>query len=413
MKLKLLLLLAPLLVFGDNLKELLSFATTHNDLVMAKNYSEASKAKEVESKKSAYFPTVDLGGFYKRDDEATPFGVGDVYSGFAKIGLDIYDGGKKSSQVEQSKLSLLASTYDKEAYKKSLSLQITQDFFTIKSLSATLNAREEANKSLKAQLERISRFYGAKMATKDDVDRVQADYDTNIYNMESIKFQILSLKSLLELKVGKKIDTLEKSSFVKSPFKNYAALDSTNALIAQKGSIKKGANAIDSFYYPNIRVEDTYSLYGYERIDPSLTLFNASPLDKQNTLLLTLNLRLFDYGNIAKTKEAVLLDAQALDAQILYQTKEQKVQYELSKARIQTAHARIKSALSALNAATSAFITIEKKYNAGIVDYIVYLETLTKKTNSKALYERSLNDLEIAYATLYYYAAKDLQEELK
>ncbi|MFK5937919.1 MAG: TolC family protein [Sulfurimonas sp.] len=413
MKLKLLLLIAPLLVSGDNLKELIDFATIHNDLVIAKNYTLASKAKEVESKQSAYFPTVDIGGFYQRDDEASPFQAGDVYSGFAKVGLDIYDGGKKSSQIEQSRLSLLSSTYDKKAYKKSLALQITEDFFTIKSLESTLNTREEANKSLKAQLQRITRFYEAKMATKDDVDRVQADFDTNIYNMESIKFQILSLKSQLELKVGKRISSLEKSSFIKNSSKNYKTLDSAHALISQKSSIQKGASAIDSFYYPNLRVEDTYSLYGYERIDPNLIALNASPLDKQNTLLLTLNLRVFDYGNIAKTKEAVLLNAQALEAQILYQTKEQKVQYELSIARIKTANARIKSALSALNAATSAFETIEKKYNAGIVDYIVYLDSLTKKTNSKALYESGLNDLEIAYATLYYYEAKDITEELQ
>lgn len=413
MKLKLLLLAAPLFVYGDNLKELLNFATTHNDLVIAKNYVQDSKAKEVDSKKSAYFPTIDIGGFYKRDDAPSPFQAGDVYSGFAKVGLDIYDGGKKSSQVEQSRFSLSSSKYDKEAYKKSLSLQITEDFFTIKSLQASLNAREEANKSLEAQLKRIRRFFEAKMATQDDIDRVQADYDTNVYNMESIKFQILSKKSQLELKVGKKIATLESSSFLKNSAQDYKTLDSTQALMAQKSAAKKGANAIDSFYYPQIRVEDTYSLYGYERIDPALTTLNASPLDKQNTLLLTLNLRLFDYGNLAKTKEAVLLSAQALNAEILYQTKEQKVQYELSKARIQTAKARIKSALSAMKAARSAFKTIEKKYNAGIVDYIVYLETLTKKTNAKALYESSLNDLEIAYARLYYYEAKDLRGELK
>ena len=413
MKLKLLLLIVPLLVSGDSLGEMLSFALKHNDLVKAKNYKQASKTKELDSKISAYFPTIDAGGFYKRDDAATPFGVGDVYSGFAKVGVDIYDGGNKSSKVAQSKLSLQSSRYDTKAYKKSLSLQITKDFFTIKSLQASLYARQEADKSLKAQLNRISRFYEAKMATKDNIDRVQADVDTNIYKMESLKFQILSLKSLLELKVGKKIDRLEKSSFIKKTTQGYETLDSTNALIANKGSIKKGANAIDSFYYPNIHIEDTYSLYGYERIDPSLTTFNASPLDKQNTLLLTLNFRVFDNGSIAKTKEAILLNAQALDAQIQYQTKEQKVQYELSKARIKTAKARIKSALSALNAASSAFVTIEKKYNAGIVDYIVYLDTLTKKTNSKAQYESGLNDLEIAYATLYYYASKDLQEELK
>ena len=413
MKLKLLLLIVPLLVSGDSLGELISFALKHNDLLKAKNYKQASKTKELDSKKSAYFPTIDVGGFYQRDDAATPFGEGDVYSGFAKVGVDIYDGGNKSAKVAQSKLSLQSSTYDTKAYKKSLSLQITKDFFAIKSLHSLLNAREEADKSLKAQLNRISHFYEAKMATKDDVDRVQADVDTNIYKMESLKFQILSLKTLLELKVGKKISKLEKSSFTKKTIQGYETLDSTNALIANKGSIKKGANAIDSFYYPNIHIEDTYSLYGYERIDPSLTTFNASPLDKQNTLLLTLNFRVFDNGSIAKTKEAILLNAQALDAQIEYQTKEQEVQYELSKARIRTAKARIKSALSALNAASSAFVTIEKKYNAGIVDYIVYLDTLTKKTNSKAQYESSLNDLEIAYATLYYYASKDLQEELK
>ena len=410
---KLLLLLVPLLVYGDNLKELIDFAAKHNDIVHAKEYVKASQAKEVESKKSSYFPTVDVGGFYKRDDDVSPFQAGDVYSGYAKVGLDIYDGGKKSSLVSQAKLSLLSSDYDKKAYQKSLALQITQDFFTIKSLESSLNAREEANKSLKAQLNRVSRFYQAKMATKDDVDRVQADFDTNIYKMQSIRFQILSLKSLLELKVGKKIDTLEKSSFKKNEVHEYKLLDSTNALISKKSSIQKGAKALDSAYYPNLRVEDTYSVYNYERLDPNLVALNAKPLNKQNTLLFTLNFRVFDYQNIEKTKEAVMLNAQAINEQIEFHTKEQKVRYELSKERIKTAKAKIKSSLSALNSASSAFVTIEKKYNAGIVDYIVYLQSLTQKTNAKAQYERSLNDLEVAYATLYYYQAKDIKEELK
>jgi len=408
-----LLLIAPLLVYGDNLKELIDFATKHNDLVHAKEYIKTSKEKEVESKQSSYFPTIDIGGFYKRDDDISPFQAGDVYSGYAKVGLDIYDGGKKSSLISQAKLSLISSDYDKKAYQKSLALQITHDFFTIKSLEALLNAREEANKSLKAQLSRISRFYQVRMATKDDVDRVQADFDTNIYKMESIRFQILSLKSQLELKVGKKIHTLEKSSFKKNDIYNYKLLDSTNALISQKSSIQKGAKALDSAYYPNFRVEDTYSVYQYERLDPNLVALNATPLSKQNTILFTLNFRVFDHQNIAKTKEAVLVNAQAINAQIEFQTKEQEVQYKLSLSRIKTARARIKSSQSALNSAKSAFETIEKKYNAGIVDYIVYLQSLTQKTNAKAQYESSLNDLEVAYATLYYYQAKEIQEELQ
>ena len=413
MRYKLLLLIVPLFVYGDNLKELIDFATKHNDLVQAKEYIKVSNAQDVKSKKSAYFPTVDVGGFYKRDDAVSPFQAGDVYSGYAKIGFDIYDGGKKSSLVSQAKLSLLSAEYDKKAYQKSLSLQITEDFFTIKSLEASLNAREEANKSLKAQLTRVSRFYQAKMATKDDIDRVQADFDTNIYKMESLKFQILSFKSQLELKVGKKIATLEKSFFQKNDVHNDKLLDSTNALISKKSSLQKGAKALDSVYSPKLRVEDTYNVYAYERLDPNLVALHASPLNQQNTLLFTLNLRLFDHQNIAQTKEAVLLKAQAINAQIKYHTKEQKVQYALAQARIKTVRARIKSALSALTAAKSAFETIEKKYNAGIVDYIVYLQSLTQKTNASAQYESSLNDLEVAYAIAYYYQAKELTEELQ
>ena len=405
---KTLLLIIPLFLYSETLKELINFATMHNDLVISKKYSEQSKTKELESRKSAYFPTVDVGAFYKRDDEPSPFQAGDTLSGFTQVEFDIYDGGKKSSQVDTAKYALKSSLHDTKAYKKSLALQITEDFFNIKNLESSLDAREEAQKSLKAQLARITSFYNAKMATKDNVDRVQADFDTNIYNMESIKFQIISLKSMLELKVGKDIDSLEDASFTKHISTEYEMLDSTKALIAQNNSIKSTANALESVYYPNIRIEDKYSLYEFGRQDPFVT-----PLNKQNTLLLTLDFRVFDYGEVAKTKEAILLNTQALNSHINYQTKEQKVQYNLAKMRILTANARIKSAKSALTAATSAFITIEKKYNAGIVDYIVYLETLTKKTNSRALYESSLNDLEVAYATLYFYEAKDIKEELK
>ena len=405
---KTLLLIIPLFLYSDTLKELLNFATAHNDLVISKKYSEQSKTKELESRKSAYYPTVDVGAFYKRDDEPSPFQAGDTLSGFAQAQFDIYDGGKKSSQVDRAQYALKSSLHDTKAYTKSLALQITEDFFNIKNLEASLDAREEAQKSLKAQLARITRFYDAKMATKDDVDRVQADFDTNIYNMESIKFQIISLKSMLELKVGKKIESLDDASFTKQIVTEYETLDSTKALIAQNNSIKSTATTLESVYYPNITIEDKYSLYKFERQDPFVT-----PLNKQNSLLLTLNFRVFDYGEVAKAKEAILLSTQALNSRINYQTKEQKVQYNLAKQRIVTANARIKSAKSALNAATSAFITIEKKYNAGIVDYVVYLETLTKKTNSKAFYESSLNDLEVAYATLYFYEGKDIKEELK
>jgi outer membrane protein TolC len=406
---KLIFLIIPMFIYADSLKSLLEYASQNSDLVVSKTLSQKAKASEVESRESAYFPTIDAGAFYQSLDERTPLQAGDVYSGYAKVSFDIYDGGKKSALLLQSENEYKASSFDFESTKKSLSLQIVQDFFNIKSLEATLASREEAKKSLKEQLTRVQRFFQAKVATKDDVDRLQAAYDTNVYEMESIKFQILSAKRSLELKVGKNIQTLDKSEFKDFAKHEIELIDSVKSMMAQKDALVAGAESLDSIYYPQLKIEDTYSVYGYERSDA----LHPEGVDNQNKLLLSLNMRLFDYGSVAKSKQAIMINSQAINTQVSYFKKEQAMRYDLALRAIETNNIKIKSAKSALVAATSAFKTISKKYDAGIVDNIVYLDALSSQTEAKALHEKSLNDLQIAYAAYYYYAGKNIEEFLQ
>ena len=406
---KFLILIIPVFIYAENLKSILEYATQNSDLVVSKTLIQKAKSIEVDSRESAYYPTIDVGAFYQSLEERTPMQAGDVYSGYAKIGFDIYDGGKKSSLLSQSENEYKASSFDSESIKRSLSLQIVQDFFNIKSLKATLASRDEAKKSLQEQLTRMQRFFTAKVATKDDVDKLQAAYDTNIYEMESIKLQILTMKKSLELKVGKTIATLDDSKFKEFKQQTKELRDSVKSLMAQKDALVSAAESVDSIYYPQIKIEDTYSVYGYERTDA----IHPEGLDNQNRLMLSLNLRLFDKGTVAKSKEAVMINSQALDTQVSYSKKEQQMQYDLSISAIETSYIKIKSAKSALIAASSAFKTISKKYNAGIVDNIVYLDALSSQTSAKALYETSINDLEVAYASYYYYAGKNIEEFLQ
>ncbi|EDZ61615.1 efflux system, outer membrane component [Sulfurimonas gotlandica GD1] len=406
---KLILLIIPAFIYAESLKSLLDYATENSDLVVSKTLTQKAKASEVESRESAYFPTIDAGAFYQSLDEKTPMQAGDVYSGFAKVSFDIYDGGKKSSQLSQTENEYKASSFDSESTKKSLSLQIVQDFFNIKSLKASLASREEARKSLLEQLTRMQRFYAAKVATSDDVDRLQAAYDTNIYEMESIKFQIVSAKKSLELKVGKNIETLDDSKFREFSKQTKELIDSVKSLMAKKDALVDGAESVDSAYYPQLKIEDTFSVYGYERSDA----LHPEGVDNQNKLLLSLNMRIFDYGTVAKSKQALIINSQALNTQVSYFKKEQAMRYDLALSAIETSNIKIKSAKSALVSATSAFKTISKKYDAGIVDNIVYLDALSSQTEAKALYETSMNDLEIAYAAYYYYAGKKIEEFLK
>jgi outer membrane protein TolC len=408
----LLLSIVPAILFGDDLKSLLEFAKQNNNLVKASKMSTYSKEKELESAKSNYYPTLDASAFYKRDDDATPFQSGTTYGASAKIGFDIYDGGKKSYTQKQKENEHKSASFSYKDTKKSILLSITQKYYNLKSLQSTLQARVEAAKAVKAQLERMQYFYEAQLATSDDVDRLQSAYDSNTYTIESLKFQITTLKKGLELEVGKRIDSLEDSHFLKTLQKEKEELDSIQALKYSKTALLNLSETIDSYYYPTIHIEDTYSLYKYQD-EPSLAGQPIPLLDNQNEIMATVGLRLFDFGTLKEQKEALKLQADALGQQIIYKLKEQQMQLELSLDRIHTANLNIKSAKSALKAAKSALKTITQKYNAGIVDNVVYLDALSSKTQAQAMYEKALNDLEIAYAIYYYYNNKNIEEFLQ
>ncbi len=403
-----LILLLPALMYAEGLQSLLEYAQSHNSLVLSKELSKQSKLHELDSQEATYYPTIDAGAFYQNLDGRSTGLPGETYSGYAKIGFDIYDGGSKSALVKQKKDEHQASIFDVDAMKTDISLSIMKSFFNIKSLEASLASRKEAQKSLQVQLDRMNAFYEANLATKDDVDRLQSAFDTNIYEMESVKLDILSLKLDLSLQVGKSVETLQGSSFKEDLGREFELVDSTKSLESSKKALKSFSKSIDSAYYPQLRVEDTYSVYGYSDTD----LTHPEGPDNQNKLMLSANIRLYDNASISNAKQAVEINSQALSKQIDYKTQEQKMQYDLAIARVSTSKVKIQSAASALASATSAFNTIEKKYTAGIVDNVVYLDALVAKTSASSLHETSLNDLQIAYGMYYYYSGKNIEEFL-
>lgn len=406
---RLLFLLLPAFVYGETLHELLQSAKQNNKLVHAQTLTKESKQKELDSQKSSYYPTLDIGAYYQSLQERTPTLPGDVYSGYAKAGFDIYDGGKRAALTNQKSEEFQASGYDEAELKKSLSLQITQTFYAIKSLESSRKAKEEANIFLASQLSRVNAFYEAKLATKDEVERLQSAYDTNIYTIEAIKLDTLKLKQNLQLQTGQKSETLEASHFKELLADDFEQVDAIKSLQASRNAAKNLADSVESVYYPQIRVEDTYSLYGYNNTDST----HPEGVDAQNKIMLSANFRLYDGGVVAQNKQALELHVAALSKRIEYKSEEQQMQHEFSRENILTCKAKIKSAKSALNAASSAYATIEKKYNAQVVDNVTYLDALSAQTSAAAIYETSLNDLENAYAFYYYISGKNIEEFLQ
>lgn len=403
---KALFLLLPALMFGESLKDILEFAQKNNSILESKKYTKSAKESEVASRKSAYYPKIGVGASYKNISDASLFQIEDTYSLYGKFELDIYDGGLKSALHDKAKNELLSSVHDELSTKESLSLEITKNFYTILSLKSRMKALLDARTSLGEQLERVKQFYEARLATEDDIQRLQAAYDKGSYEIESLNFEIMSAKRYLELSVAREIDTLESSNFKDVSYLEYEQNDDIKSLIYQETAIKKGAEAQDAIYYPNIKLEDIYTKYEYGSVEAN----NPLKIDKQNVAMISLNMTIYDNSASSEAKQALILNAKALNQQIKYRMNEQKIEQEIALQRINSQKLKIKSAKSSLVASSGAFTTVDEKYRARIVDYVTYLDALSTKTEAIATYESSLNELQIAYAIYYFYSGKKLEE---
>jgi len=399
----------PVMVFSSDLYTLIDYASKHNLPLQSKKTGVDSKMLELEATRRDRFPQINIGANYQNLNDRTVGLPGVVVSGYISVGFDLYDGGKNSELKKQKRYEMVSTRFEKDAFKRSLALSIVEDFFKIKNLNASINALYEERKALKAQLDRIKRFVDADMATQDDVYKLQAAYDTNQYNIASLKFDRLSLYRSLELKVGKPVKQIKNSSFKKQSGVKFRLSESVKALQAKQKAMLHQAKVIGSEYNPTIKVENSYNRYDYAQVDTT----HPAGIEDQNKLLVSLNMKLFDNGAKEKSKLAVLKAKDALEYDITYQIKSDKMLYNLAKSRIRTMQANIKSTKSALNAALSVLKTIEQKYKAGLVDNITYLDALSQKTNAQSIYHTARNSLEVAYSILYYYAGQDIKRFIR
>jgi outer membrane protein TolC len=399
-------------VLCEDLKSLLDYASNNNSLIKSSKYQMLSKKSELSSANSDFLPTIDLGGFYRRDDDPTPFQPGSTYGADLKLGFDIYDGGKKLHTQKQKEDELSAAKHSMEEKRQLLYLHIVESYFNLQSLYSSLKSNQDALRAVRKQLQRVRKFYKAGLSARENVDRLKYAYENTLHQIEYIKLQIFQFKSRLELLVGKKIGKIEHSSFRKINCSTEDDLEKIKALKDTRSALINQSETIASHYYPNIRVEDSYSVYDYDE-KPRLLGKTLDLLNNQNRVMLSASMRLFDFERLKKQKEALKLKANALDEQIKYKKQEQNMQVNIAKQRIKTQEFNIKSSRSALKAAKSHLKTITKKYAAGLVDNITYLDALSNKTMALAMYKKALNDLEIAYANYYYYCNKNFEELLK
>lgn len=404
-----LLLFLPLLLWSEGLKALISYAQEHNHQIKALEYNSQSKAKSLEATQSEYLmPTITAGGSFSSQTPASPFQSQDTLAGYGKIAIDLYDGGQLSAEISQKKNELQASKFDERYNKKALALSIVNNFYNIKNQEALLQARYEEQKELTAQIKRIETFHRAKLATIDQVDKIKSSYANNSYQITASQQDIFELKKALSLKVGREVEHLERVSIQEpSNSPSQDVNDNIKALDASATALLNRASSLDAAYQPQVELSDTYGVYDYYREQSNPLIENVY---HQNSIVLSVNMQLFDNGASKQQKQSLMIQHQAMQEQIDQAKDEQNNNRAIALAQIATAKEKINAAQTALEASQSVYAMIQQKFEAKIVDNVTYLDALSQKTAATAQYEIALNSLEVAKANYYFQLGLNLKE---
>jgi len=409
----LLLFLLPLFAYSGtySLKSLIQYANKNNKNIYAKELQSKSKLKEIDAQKSAFWPTLDVGGSYGRTSPNSLVSPGKTTTGYVSIGMDIYDGGRKEALQRAKEYEYEASLFERKAFEKSVTLDIVNRFYTVKKYQANLHALREKSKDLKAQIKRMKKFEDAGLAMHDEVDKLQAVFDDNEYSIESIKLAIVTGLDNISLQSGKSVNKLKKS-YIKEPrHVTFEPFESIKIVDANVRALQENAKAIDAGYKPQLRVENTYSRSKYsDTVDSG---FGDILQDHQNQLQFSVNMRLFDNGKMKKEQEALQYQKLSLQSENEQMAREQKMNFKLAKKQMKTIRTQLKSAKSGLRAATSSYRTIMKQYEEGLVDHVTYLDSLSDRVAAVSRVKEAGYDYEITKSIYYYYAGKDPKEFIK
>jgi len=386
-------------------------ATQHNEQVQT--YVDRSKAARLshDTVSSSYLPRIDLGASASYVDDKGDFEAGDTYKAYAEANFIILDGFRRENLLDEKTMTHKASQFDLAGFKKALSLQVITLYFDLDNVKQDIITLQKNREQLQEQLGRFRLFLDAGIATEEDVERLNAAVANADYLIASKQFEVDSLISKLELLSGLPLQGKgAKRQVILPPSVEPTPLDRLEAMAHRAKALSYSAEQADASYYPTIAINDTYTLYDYQDFHPT---FPIDLVDKQNRLSLMITMNLIDFSAASQQKQVIKLEQHALEQTLVFERRSAEADRSLASKAITRAKALLEASKKSKEASDKTFTVVKKKYEARIVDYIRYLDALTKATESRAQYHQAVSALNSANAAYIYNMGRDPKEYVR
>ncbi|MBC2883244.1 TolC family protein [Campylobacter sp. Marseille-Q3452] len=414
--------------FDGNLPELILAAQSSN-LAQISNYEPQKAQLQKEAVKSAYMPSLTIDGGYS-------FLSGDINvlrpqrAATARVILElaVYDGGKREALLSSLSHLSAAEILKNEDYQNLLAFNATKLYFSFLSLGELATAKEGEINYLKNALNRLEKYYHAGLSDESEYEAINARYAMALAERLEITQNQNEIKNQIYALTGRDIKPVAGSRIAFLDDENSAPQKSTKpeleALRLNFAAALEDEKITASETNPQIFIKNTYTFMRthYDRnllpaqyrsaLEPYFDDFFKPNLNT-NELILGFSWKAFDFGANKKRREIKRISA--LQAKLNLDQK--RLQNELNLANIKndlkTLKQKIAAGESALNSAQTSLNAVSKKYEAGLLGYVEFLNATAQSFSAGSALELSKSKFEIKKAEYLYERGGKIAENIE
>ena len=401
-----LLCLFPLFAFSGNLQQLLTLAEQNKHVESSRYELEAAKEKEYATK-SGYMPSLSFGANQTYNQEESKLSPEKSRTGAATLSFTIYDGGKREALFSQQEALVKAATFSLASVQNNVSLNVIYYYFNYISTLASKESTLQKMEQLEAERYRLEKYLSVGSATADELQKIISSIEQTKVDLLTLDNTLNNISNTLEYLTGKEV-SVEAGSSVRlqeTQSSDDAKRFDIQALEESVQSAKAEAEAAKAPHLPTIKIEDTYSRFKYDYANP---LWN-SDADHQNTVQLSMQWKIFDFGSTSASVQAAQKNYLAKSSDLAYEKQKAKASYKSAQNSYKTALAKIDAAKARLSASEMTYELVKKKFQQGIVNNVTYLDALTDKFNARSQLQTALNEVEYQKAVLLYEMGKEIK----
>lgn len=380
-----------------------------NETVESFTHQLQSKELGLQAYKNGYWPKIEASGSYAKVNEKSPFDAGTSATATLRASMTVFDGFRREAGVSEREKLLSAAHSDLVQSRRQNELAAVQQFFNLLGTNEEIEVKKQKLQTLQKELSRALRFLDAGLAAKDRVEKLKASFEQTRYELDAL--QLSKQKTMLELSLisGLSPESITPQAAQITPPANQPSRtrEDLRALQLQAQSFDDKARQLSGLYWPQIKLEDSFTRYRYgDDTGP----FASMRLSQQNKIMLTASITLWDFFSTSRERQSLIQQKNALEQRLAMENKRSDYAKKLCDFELENALSKIQSAKARVESAKATFELVEQKYGAALADDIAYLDALTQAAEAKKELSWALYGYESAKARWYYEYGYDLKE---